>query len=78
MILSFKNVLNFGFKEEIEALITTEHRACKNHKPIVILADGNILDQKSYRLMEFQLIQSSEDESDMLIEWLKDAPIPYY
>ncbi len=74
MILSFENVLNYGQKEEIEALITTEHPKCVHKKPVIILSDGNLLDHDSYVLMGYRLIQASEDESALFEKWLKNSP----
>lgn len=67
MILSYKNKLSENSKRKrIKAQITTNHSASSYGQPIIVLADGEVLDLTSWVFCNYQVVSATKKEREML------------
>ena len=64
MILEYTDILDNMRKYRIKAIVTTEHPASHYGIPVIVLADGNILDLQSW--IKYRVIRCSKTENVLL------------
>lgn len=69
MILQYTDIFSGGKRKKITATITTEHPASHYGQPVVLLADGNLLDPMSWELMGYRLVSCTKDEAPLMAKW---------
>ena len=70
MKLSYVDILGDHERHEIEAEITTEHPMSSYNQPVIVLPDGGSLDATSWFLLNYQIVQATDQEFDMLRSWI--------
>ena len=69
MKLEFTDIFDGGKRKKITATITTEHPASSYGQPVVLLADGNILDCQSWELKGYRLVSCTKAEAPIMAKW---------
>lgn len=59
---------------QIEAEITTEHPCSSYGIPVIVLEDGGALDYNSAILLDYQVLEISEEEKPLLQKWQEAMP----
>ena len=70
MILQYTDIFSGGKRKKIAATITTEHPASHYGQPVVLLADGNLLDYQSWELMGYRLVSCTKNEAPLMAKWI--------
>jgi len=70
MKLSYADILGDHERHEIDAEITTEHPMSSYDQPVIVLSDDGLLDAASWFLLNYQVVQATDQEFDMLRSWI--------
>ncbi len=63
MILSFQNIFTTGGKREtIRAEISTNHPESRSGQPVILLEDGDTLDEVSWVALDYKVEEASIEE----------------
>ncbi len=76
MRLSYVDVLGDRERHEIEATVTTDHAASSYGLPVIVLADGEALDVTSWMILNYQVVEATEEELADLVRALSPYTIP--
>lgn len=67
MKLSYVDVLGDGCRHTISAEVTTDHAASSYGQPVIVLeSDGEALDLTSWVLLNYQVVEATPEEMDLL------------
>lgn len=68
MRLSYMDILGDQQRHEATAKVTTDHPASSYGQPVIVLleSDGEALDLTSWVLLNYQIIEATPDELEML------------
>lgn len=67
MKLSYVDVLGDGERHEVAATITTNHSASSYGQPVIVLeSDGEALDITSWILLNYQIVEATPEELELL------------
>lgn len=67
MILSYHDILDDGERHQINATITTDHAASSYGQPVIVLeSDGEALDITSWILLNYQIVEATPEEMELL------------
>ncbi len=64
-------------RHELDATVTTEHGASSYGIPVVVLPDGEALSIASWMLLDYQIVEATREELQMLVRALSPYTIPY-
>jgi len=70
MILQYTDIYGGGKLKKIAASITTEHPESHYGQPVVLLADGTLLDCQSWELMGYCLVSCTKAEAPIMAKWI--------
>ena len=70
MILQYTDIFGGGKRKKIAATVTTEHPESHYGQPVVLLADGNILDCHAWELMGYCLVSCTKAEAPIMAKWI--------
>lgn len=66
MKLSYMDVLGDQKRHEINATVTTDHPASSYGQPVIVLEDGDALDMPSWILLNYQIVEATPEEMELL------------
>lgn len=69
MKLEYTDIFDGGKRKKIAATVTVEHPASHYGQPVILLADGNLLDPMSWELMGYRLISCTKAEAPIMAKW---------
>jgi hypothetical protein len=74
MKLSYCDLLGDHERKEVKAEITTEHPLSHYGQPVILLEDGGGLDYQSAALLDYRLVEATEEEAELLKQWKAAMP----
>lgn len=67
MKLSYVDLLGDGQRHQVTATVTTDHPASSYGQPVIVLdADREVLDLNSWILLNYTILEASEQEMELL------------
>jgi phage baseplate assembly protein gpV len=61
-------------EKQINATITTDHPASSYDQPVVVLEDGGALDYQSAIMLNYRVVEATEEEQVLLTQWQQNMP----